>query len=44
MNFTSQIAVVAIEAMAFGGATREEVNQVTQYLQSGMNVGRERNN
>ena len=44
MNFISQIAVIGTEAMAFAGATREEVNQVTQYLLSGMSVGRERTN
>lgn len=44
MNFISQVAVIGIEAMAFGRATREEVNQVTQYLLSGMSFGRERKN
>ncbi|MEP9372565.1 hypothetical protein [Mesorhizobium sp. KR1-2] len=44
MNFISQIAVIGTEAMVFAGVTREEINQVTQYLLSGMSVGQERNN
>ena len=44
MRLISQIAVIGTEAVAFAGATREEVNQATQYLLSGMSVGRERDN
>lgn len=44
MNFLSQIAVIGAEAVAFAGATREEVSKVTQYLLSGVTVEREQNN
>lgn len=41
LSFLAQIAEIGTEAMAFAGATREEVAKVTEYLLEGMSVGRE---